>query len=29
MVKKWYSNGEALKGRNLETIDKTELFKEM
>ena len=29
MVKKWYSNGEALKEQSLETIDKSGLFKEM
>lgn len=29
MVKKWYSNGEALKEQNLETIDKSGLSKEM
>ena len=28
MVKKWYSSGEDLKGQNLETIDKSRLFKE-
>jgi hypothetical protein len=28
MVKKWYSSGGELKEQNLETIDKSRLFKE-